>query len=39
MAKQFFKMFSRYRSEAKKFPGGLVVSDSVQRVVFGIDSQ
>ena len=38
MAKQFFKVFSRYRGDAKKFPGGLVVTDLVQRVVFGLTS-
>jgi hypothetical protein len=36
MAKQFFKVFSRYRSEARKFPGSLVVTDSVQRVIYGL---
>ena len=36
MARQFFKLFMRYRKEARKFWGGVAVEDCVQHVVYGI---
>tara|TARA_B110001454_G_C12718590_1_gene433685 strand:+ start:2018 stop:3712 length:1695 start_codon:yes stop_codon:yes gene_type:complete len=36
MAKQLLKLFLRYRQDARKFRGSLVVEDSVHRVVYGI---
>ena len=38
MAGQFFKLFLRYRQEARKFRGGIAIENSVQRVVYGIAS-
>ena len=36
MARQFFKLFVRYRQDARKFSGGLNVNNLVQQVVYGI---
>lgn len=34
MAKQFFKLFLRYRQEARKFRGNMMIEDTIQRVVY-----
>ena len=38
LAKQFVRVFLRYKRDAKKFSGGIVVSESVRRVVYNNSS-
>ena len=38
MAKQFIKVFFRYKSEVRKFPGCINPADSMQRVVYSFSS-